>query len=335
MIMSSRAGASSPHWQKLLAEAIRDPDQLCDVLRLPEAYREPARRSARLFGLVVPWGFAARMRAGDPNDPLLRQVLPLAEESQPVAGFISDPVRDLAHQIAPGLLQKYYGRALLVTTGVCAVNCRFCFRRHFPYSQTPHALQQWEPAMAQLEADDSIQEVILSGGDPLTLTDSWLSSLADRLAEISHLQRLRIHTRLPIVLPERVNHELLAWLRAGRLRPIVVLHTNHPNELDDSSAEAIARLVHAGVLTLNQAVLLRGINDNADTLCELCMRLVDLRVQPYYLHQLDPVAGAAHFQVPERTGRRLIAELRRRLPGYAVPRYVCELEGQPSKTLLG
>jgi EF-P beta-lysylation protein EpmB len=222
----------------------------------------------------------------------------------------------------------------MVTTGACAVHCRYCFRRHYPYSEGPRSLAEWEPAIERLAADSSIDEVLLSGGDPLTLVDSWLARLAERLASIGHLRRLRIHTRLPIVIPERVCDELIAWLRGTRLTPIMVVHANHPAEISEEVAAALGRLVDAGVPVLNQAVLLSGVNDDADALAELCRRLVDLRVMPYYLHQLDRVAGAAHFEVPEATGRRLVAELRRRLPGYAVPRYVRETPGEASKTLL-
>jgi EF-P beta-lysylation protein EpmB len=222
----------------------------------------------------------------------------------------------------------------MVTTGACAVHCRYCFRRHFPYSEGPRSLAEWAPALERLAADSSIEEVLLSGGDPLTLVDSWLGRLAERLASIDHLRRLRVHTRLPVVIPERVCDELLAWLRGTRLTPIMVVHANHPAEISDDVAAALGRLVDAGIPVLNQAVLLRGVNDDADALAELCRRLVDLRVMPYYLHQLDRVAGAAHFEVPEATGRRLVAELRRRLPGYAVPRYVRETPGEASKSLL-
>ena len=285
-----------------------------------------------------PWwrrGFIAQMRMGDPNDPLLRQVLPHADEEVPVAGFVDDPVAEHRLARAPGLLVKYPGRALLITTPVCAVHCRYCFRRHFPYEETPRSLEAWRPALDALAQDPSIREVILSGGDPLTVVDERLSWLACQLAAIGHLLRLRVHTRLPIVLPERINGELLRWLTGTRLTPIVVVHINHANEIDSSCEAALGRLLDAGVPVLNQAVLLRGINDDVESLVALCERLVNLRVMPYYLHQLDRVAGAAHFEVPESTGRRLIAELQQRLPGYAVPRYVHEIAGELGKTPLG
>lgn len=324
-------GARPARWQRLVAEAIRDPAELCRLLSLPDELAAAARRAGGDFGLFVPRAFAAKMRPGDPHDPLLVQVLPVADESLRAEGFRRDPVGDRHATIAPGLLHKYHGRALLVATGACAVHCRYCFRRHFAYDQSPHGLPQWEPALAKLAADPSIAEVILSGGDPLMLVDSQLTQLAARLAVIDHLQRLRVHTRMPIVVPERVDAALLDWLTGSRLQPIVVVHANHPRELDAPVVAALARLADAGVMLFNQAVLLRGVNDNADTLVELCERLLAARVVPYYLHQLDRVAGAAHFEVPPADGQRLVDELRARLPGYAMPRFVREVAGAPFK----
>ncbi len=327
------ADRAAPTWRRLLAEAVRDPAELCELLGLPADFRARVQRQPK-FPLLVPRGFVARMKAGDPHDPLLRQVLPLRDEDEAVPGFGADPVGEIGVGPAPGLLHKYVGRALLVTTGACAVHCRYCFRREYPYSETPKSLADWEPALAALAADPTIHEALLSGGDPLARTDDWLAALAARLAAIPHLRRLRVHTRLPIVLPERVDDALLAWLTGTRLAPYVVVHCNHPNELDRATAAALGRLVDAGVPTLNQAVLLAGVNDDADTLAELCERLVDLRVLPYYLSQLDRVAGSAHFEVPEERGRALMAELHARLPGYATPRYVREIPGRPGKTPL-
>jgi EF-P beta-lysylation protein EpmB len=265
---------------------------------------------------------------------LLRQVLPLTDEMTEVPGFTVDPVRDDLAERQPGLLHKYDGRVLLVTTGTCAIHCRYCFRRHFPYDETPRSVADWQPALNEIAADESVHEVILSGGDPLTLVDSTLFELVDSLAQIPHLRRLRIHTRLPIVIPERVTVELIDMLQTCRLTPIVVLHANHANELDSHVASAIGRLADAGIVLLNQAVLLAGVNDSVDAQAELCERLVDLRVIPYYLHQLDRVAGAAHFEVPVAEGRQIIRQLRERLPGYAVPRYAAEVPGAGSKTVL-
>ncbi|MCH2364200.1 MAG: KamA family radical SAM protein, partial [Planctomycetes bacterium] len=230
-----------------------------------------------------------------------------------------------------GLLKKYHGRALLVAAGTCAVNCRYCFRRNYPYGETPAGMDAWEPAFRELQSDESIREIILSGGDPLVLTDSTLERLVERLDRIPHLQRLRIHSRLPIVIPARVTDGLLSTLRTSRLAPVVVVHSNHPAELDTATGEALRRFINAGVPVLNQAVLLKGVNDDADVLAELSERLVNLAAMPYYLHQLDPVTGSLHFQVPVERGLEIIAALRRRLPGYAVPRYVQEIPGEAHK----
>lgn len=317
-----------------MKDAVRDVGELCELLNLPESFVAEAAKAAGDFPLFVPRPFVASMRRGDPSDPLLRQVLPLDAENVSALGFTIDPVADSAAAVQPGLLHKYNGRALMVTTGACAVHCRYCFRRHFPYHETPRSLAQWEPAIERIAADESIHEVILSGGDPLTLVDVLLERLAARLAEIPHLCRLRVHTRLPIVIPQRVTDDLLDWLTGTHLTPIVVVHANHPAEIDEHVAAALGRMIEAGIPILNQAVLLRGVNDDADVLVELCERLVDLRVMPYYLHQLDRVAGAAHFEVPVVRGQEIIRELQARLPGYAVPRYVQEVPGAPHKVSL-
>jgi EF-P beta-lysylation protein EpmB len=318
-------------WQAAMKDAVRDPDELCRLLELPEEFSVAARAAARQFPLFVPRGYLARMRPGDVSDPLLRQVLPVADETADVPGFTADPVDDAAAIRQPGLLHKYHGRVLLVTTGTCAVNCRYCFRRHFPYEESPRSLADWQPALDEIAADDSVQEVILSGGDPLTLVDRTLGDLIDSLAAIPHLKRLRVHTRLPIVIPERVTDRLVETLRSTQLTPIVVVHANHVQELDGSVAAALAHLADGGIVLLNQAVLLRGVNDTVEAQAALCERLVDLRVLPYYLHQLDRVVGAAHFEVPVEVGRQIVEELRTRLPGYAVPRYVQEVAGAGSK----
>ncbi len=321
-------------WKEALAGAIRDPDELVELLGLPDGLREPARLAAARFGLVVPRGFLARMERGNPRDPLLAQVLPLGEELRPAEGFVGDPVGDRAAGRAPGLLVKYEGRALLVATGVCAVNCRYCFRREYPYDEVPAGREAWRPALDAIAADPTIREAILSGGDPLALADAALERLVASLARIPHLRLLRVHTRLPIVLPERVTAALTSILVSTRLVPWVVVHANHPAELAGDCPAALARLVDAGIPVLNQSVLLAGINDDADTLAALSERLVELRVTPYYLHQLDPVRGAAHFHVPIERGLALVEELRRRLPGYAVPRYVQEVAGESGKVPL-
>lgn len=324
-------------WQAAVRDAIRKPAELCRILELPHDAADAARRVCAAspgFSLFAPRGFVARMRPGDANDPLLRQVLPLADELNDGPGFVRDPVGDLAAERQPGLLQKYAGRVLLVTTGGCAVHCRYCFRRYFPYSEGPRSLADWQPALDEIAADPSIREVILSGGDPLMVVDHTLGRLVDALAEILHVKRLRIHTRLPIVIPERVTEEFVDVLSGTRLTPVVVVHTNHANEIDWHVAAALAKLSDVGIPLLNQAVLLRGVNDTTAAQAALCEKLVNHRVLPYYLHQLDRVAGAAHFEVPLETGRRIVAELREQLPGYAVPRFVAELPAEMSKTVL-
>ncbi len=323
-----------PGWREAMKRAIRDARTLCQMLELPDSWANAAVEAARSFPVFAPLEFIARMRAGDPGDPLLRQILPVRQELETVEGFSPDPVADGSATLRPGLLQKYPGRTLIVTTGACAVHCRYCFRRHFPYSDAPAATGDWDGIVARIAADPGLEEVLLSGGDPLTLPDERLSELAERLAAIPHVRRLRIHTRVPIVIPQRVTPDLIGWLRGTRLTPLVVVHINHPQEIDEPVRDALAKLVDAGIPVLNQAVLLRGINDDVATLEQLCRQLVDLRVLPYYLHQLDRVAGAHHFDTPAGQGERLVAELRERLPGYAVPRFVREVAGESSKRVL-
>jgi len=319
-------------WPEAVKDAVRDPGELCRLVQLPPRYAAPA--AARDFPVFAPKGYIARMRPADVRDPLLRQVLPLEDELDQREGFGPDPVGDRAATQTPGLLHKYRSRVLMVATGACAVHCRYCFRRHFPYWEGPRSVGEWADALVQIAADGTLREVILSGGDPLMLADAHLEELVARLAKIAHLRRVRVHTRLPVMIPERVTDELLALLRGTRLAPIVVIHANHARELEGSVVDALGRLSDAGIPLLNQSVLLRGVNDDVEALAALCERLVDLRVMPYYLHQLDRVAGAAHFEVSESCGRKLVEQLRARLPGYAVPRYVRETAGAASKRIL-
>jgi EF-P beta-lysylation protein EpmB len=335
IVVTGSTHDSANSWQQSVRRAIRDPVLLCQHLQLPAEYREAAERSARQFGVFVPWEYLGRIRAGDLCDPLLRQVLPLSEEEdESVEGFSTDPVGDGAALAAPGLLHKYPSRVLLVVSGACAVHCRYCFRRHFPYDQMPHGLDDWQPALRQIADDTTIDEVILSGGDPLMLVDDRLSELTEQIAQIKHVQRLRIHTRLPIMIPSRVTASLLSWLSATRLTSFVVVHVNHAAEIDFSVAAALTRLVDAGIVVLNQSVLLRGVNDSATALVDLSRRLLHLRVLPYYLHQLDRTSGTAHFEVPVDIGRAILREMRTQLPGYAVPRFVQEISGRMNKHVL-
>ncbi|MBI3545362.1 MAG: EF-P beta-lysylation protein EpmB [Gammaproteobacteria bacterium] len=331
MIPGSHVLRQVPTWQSSLAQAINDPAELLSLLNLGDEWLAPARAAARLFPLRVPRGFVARMRQGDPHDPLLRQVLPLGDECLTAEGFGADPVGDLAAMTVPGVLHKYQGRVLLTATGACAVHCRYCFRRHFPYTDANPAIDQWQRALDYIAHDASISEVILSGGDPLSLSERRLVELVERLQAIAHVKRLRFHTRLPIVLPERVNAEFLNWFGAIKLKIVVVVHVNHANEIDDSVRVALTQLQAAGASLLNQSVLLRGVNDKVDDLARLSEVLFESGVLPYYLHLLDKVQGAAHFDVQLETAQQLMTQLQVRLPGYLVPRLVREISGAPGK----
>jgi EF-P beta-lysylation protein EpmB len=331
MIQANRIPAQPVRWQQLWREAINDPHELLRLLDLSAHATDLLPTADTGFALRVPRGFVARMRRGDPADPLLRQVLPLAAELGEVPGFTRDAVGDIAARAASGVLHKYQGRALLIATGSCAVHCRYCFRRHFPYAEETAAANRWEQAIAHLRSDDTISEVILSGGDPLSLSTPKLADLTDALATIPHIRRLRLHTRLPVVLPERIDQEFLDWFGALPFQRVVVLHANHPNEIDATVSAACAALAAVGATVLNQAVLLRGVNDAADALAALSERLFAAGVLPYYLHQLDRVAGAAHFEVDDTLALALLDALRERLPGYLVPRLVREVAGAPYK----
>ncbi len=322
--------SSCNSWQLSIRNAIRDPAVLLQELGIPSE-KLGTGSLAPSFPLLVPREFVARMQPGNLNDPLLRQILPTAEELAPTDGFQADPVGDNAAEVIPGLLQKYAGRALLVTTGACAVHCRYCFRREFQYERVPKSPNAWQPAIDYIAQDSSLSEILLSGGDPLMLADSSLSWLVDQLNRLPHIQRLRIHTRVPVMIPQRICDELLSWIRRARMQVIFVTHINHAQEIDDNLRQAIDQLRTAGVLLLNQSVLLRGINDTVAELKTLSERLVAMGVLPYYLHQLDRVRGAAHFEVPVSEGRDLIAQLRALVPGYCVPKYVAEIAGEVSK----
>ncbi|MDG2126747.1 MAG: EF-P beta-lysylation protein EpmB [Fuerstiella sp.] len=326
---------SHASWQRQLAEAIRDSRELLAGLQLPEEPLPAAEAAATQgFPTLVPHSFLARMEPGNRDDPLLLQVLPTGRESARAVGFTTDPVEDTAARATAGMLHKYHGRALLITTGTCAVHCRYCFRREYPYQDEPRRMSDWEPALQRIREDSSITEIILSGGDPLILSDDRLQTLCHRLDEIEHVERLRIHTRLPIVLPARVTDELLLLLSNLRSQPVVVVHANHGHEIAADCETALRVMVRAGIPVLNQAVLLRKINDSAEALELLCRRLINVGVIPYYLHQLDRVQGAAHFEVSDAEAGKLLTVIRSRLPGYAVPQLVREIPGESNKTPL-
>ena len=321
-------------WQRELAHAITDPLELCRLLQLDPHLALGAGAASAQFRLRVPRGFARRMRRGDPNDPLLRQVLPGLAELVEQPGFSADPLSELPAMRAPGLLHKYQGRALLLTTGACAVHCRYCFRREFPYGSAHEDGPRWRAALDVIGADPSIEELILSGGDPLSLATARLVQLSDALRVMPHIRRLRLHSRTPVVLPERVDDELLAWIGSLPWPCVIVLHANHANEIDATVRSAVARLRAAGATLLNQSVLLAGVNDSVAALQALSQALWSAGVLPYYLHLLDRVRGTAHFEVPEPRARELMAQLATRLPGYLLPRLAREEPGAAAKTVL-
>jgi EF-P beta-lysylation protein EpmB len=319
-------------WRQILAGAMTGVEELLGMHGLdPSCQGGPAAVDAEdLFAFRVPPAFAARAHRPEGDDGILPQVLPHAAEMESRDGFTVDPVGELAHPPRGGLLQKYRGRALVMVTGACAVHCRYCFRRHFPY-EGHTSPEDWRSAVETLAGDPSISEVILSGGDPLTVPDARLARMVADLWELRHLRRLRVHTRMPIVLPQRVDRALVRWLAASPVPLVVVVHVNHPSEIDADVERGLSVLDSVGVRLLNQSVLLRGVNDDAAILAELSEKLFDVRVTPYYLHMLDPVAGAAHFEVPETRALQIMGQLREVLPGYLVPRLVREIPGAPSK----
>ncbi|MBY6211768.1 EF-P beta-lysylation protein EpmB [Microbulbifer agarilyticus] len=319
-------------WQEEMSDLVRDPQELLELLQLDAEQLPQLSAASATFELRVPRPFLSRIRPGDPEDPLLLQVLPTAAELQPSPGYNDDPLEEANANPVPGVVHKYKGRLLLIAAGQCAVNCRYCFRRAFPYADNHLNRQQWQQALDYIRAQQDLREVILSGGDPLVMSDRQLAWLAEQLQQIPQLDKLRIHTRLPIVAPSRVNEELLGWFTHSRLKPVLVLHCNHANEIDDEVAAALGRLRAAGVTLLNQAVLLKNVNDSADTLAELSEKLFANGVLPYYLHQLDHVQGAAHFEVTDTRARALVESVRQRLPGYLVPRLVREIPAEKSKT---
>jgi EF-P beta-lysylation protein EpmB len=331
MITGIQLEQHRPDWQRQMAEAISEPAELLRMLDL-DADSIAVLHDLDHFRLKVPLPFVQRMRKGDPNDPLLRQVLPLSIEMTPGSGFLTDPVGDLDAMTVPGLLHKYSGRALLVVTGACAVHCRYCFRRHFPYAEANPGRHQWSAALDYLHSHPNIHEIILSGGDPLSLPDSRLLSLIDELEAIPHLQRLRIHTRLPVVIPDRVSTELLKGLEDTRFDTAIVVHINHAQEIDTALTRSLQLLRQTGAILLNQAVLLRDINDTPRAQIALSERLFACGVLPYYLHVLDRVLGAAHFDVAEPDALELYETMRRQLPGYLLPRLVRETSGEPYKS---
>ena len=323
--------ATPDSWQQQLANLVRDPKELFRLLDLNLDKLPAALAANKDFALRVPRPYLNRIEPRNWQDPLLLQVLPLGEELAPQPGFSHDPLAEKDSNPIPGLIHKYAGRVLMVVAGSCAINCRYCFRRHFPYQENKASRQDWQTALNYIAERPDIHEVIFSGGDPLVASDKMLASLVSQISDIPHVHTLRIHSRLPIVLPQRITDSCLAWMTESRLQPVMVVHCNHANEIDGEVAMALQTLKAAGVTLLNQSVLLAGVNNEAKALIELSHALFRVGVLPYYLHSLDKVQGAAHFQVPESEGLDLIAQLRNRLPGYLVPKFVKECPHELSK----
>ncbi len=320
------------NWQHLLAQAIRDPETLINYLELPKKKLSSTYQAHEKHKLLVPLSYAEKIKKGCWDDPLLKQILPVKEETFEVKGYSADPVGDLDASLSAGILQKYHGRALIITTGVCAVHCRYCFRQQYPYADSNPAKNNWQETIDLIAKDNSIHEVILSGGDPLILSDKRLSSLCQQLTALPHIHTLRFHTRIPIVLPQRIDKAFLEWFSVLAIKKVVVIHANHPNEIDTLVGGKLRILANAGATVLNQSVLLKGVNDNADTLEALSHTLFTYQTLPYYLHLLDKVTGTAHFDLQQQQAVYIMKQLRSKLPGYLVPKLVREISGKRSKT---
>lgn len=318
-------------WQKELANVVTDPKKLLEMLNIEPKKYLLHFKARKLFPVRVPRPFIKKMQQGDFNDPLLKQVMPLSDEFLLSPGFVTDPLAEHESKVE-GLLHKYKHRVLLIVKAGCAINCRYCFRRHFPYADNSPNKLRWQYALDYIQKNKEITEVIFSGGDPLMASDEHLAWLIDNIEKISHVKRLRIHTRLPVVIPKRVTTTLVELLKNTHLKATVVLHINHGNEINKALAEAVEPLRAARIPLFNQSVLLKGINDKADILAELSEKLFDIGIQPYYLHMFDQVQGAAHFDVNEQQAVNIVKELMTILPGFLMPKLVREIAGEANKT---
>jgi EF-P beta-lysylation protein EpmB len=321
-------------WQHALQGLVTDPKELFELLALDTRHLDAAHRAAQVFPLRAPRGFVARMKKGDIHDPLLRQVLPLGVELADRPGYTPDALQEARANALPGLLHKYHGRVLLTPTSVCAIHCRYCFRRHFPYHDNNPGRAGWQKVFDYIKQDHTIHEVILSGGDPLTMNDMMLQFFSDQLNEIPHVKTLRIHSRLPIVLPERITETFTEWITQLKQHCVIVVHANHPQELDDTVQAGVLKMKKAGAVLLNQSVLLKDVNDAAPILRALSERLFEMGVLPYYLHTLDRISGAAHFDIPLEAALAIHKDLTHRLPGYLVPKLVREVPGEAAKQVI-
>ncbi|MFA3631432.1 EF-P beta-lysylation protein EpmB [Acinetobacter baumannii] len=323
------------NWQSQLSDLITDPLELLNLLELStDQLLSGAFLASEKFKLRVPRAFVGKMNAKDPLDPLLLQVLPHHLELEEHPEFVTDPLGEEAANQLPGVLHKYKSRFLLTLTGACAVHCRYCFRRHFPYQENLPKNEDWLNIKNYIESNPDINEVILSGGDPLTLSNRKLALWLERLSSLKQVKILRIHSRVPIVIPNRIDEELISLLKNSRLRIILVVHSNHASELDDFTCSKLLQLSEHHITVLNQAVLLKGVNDSAQTLTDLSYRLFEARVMPYYLHVLDKVKGAQHFDLIPSEIDAIYQDVLASLPGYLVPKLVREIAGEKNKTPL-
>lgn len=330
--MTTMLSMNQISWQEELANGFKNPQELLDYLGLDAASVNLSEAAHQAFNTRVPRGFAAKMRAGDINDPLLMQVLPISNEMLDIPGYSKDPLLEIGeNNPIEGLLHKYPSRVLLTLTRGCAVHCRYCFRRHFDYQNNTPGKSGLPAMLDYIRANPAIKEVILSGGDPLLLPDDSLKIIIEQIAALDSVEILRIHTRMPIVLPSRMTTGLIKILQETRLQTLCVVHCNHPNELDNVIENQMRALAQSGTMVLNQSVLLKGINDDADILCALSYKLLKTGILPYYLHVLDKIAGAAHFDLEEKIACDLHETMRKSLPGYLLPRLVREVPGELSK----
>ena len=332
--MNNLIQVSTNDWQHALRNAVTRPEELLQLLKLPNDLLPAAESAAELFGLRVPREFVSRIEVGNKNDPLLRQILPIHLEHVEVPGYSNDPLEEASASPVPGVVHKYKDRVLLITSGACAINCRYCFRRHYPYEDNQLGGTQWQNALQYIRGNTDLKEVIFSGGDPLVTSDTRLLKMLNDLESIEHLERVRFHTRFPVVIPARITEQFCQILANTKLNSVVVLHINHSNEINRDVGDSISKLKSAGATVLNQAVLLKGVNDTTNELANLSRKLFSHGALPYYLFLFDPVAGASHFDVGDEEGLAIYKELQAELPGYLLPKLAKEIHGRSSKTLI-
>lgn len=332
-IITRKVVSVEQNWLKQLANGISDPAKLLEQLEIDPKPWQDGFAARKLFAQRVPQSFVDRMEKGNPYDPLLRQVLPLSEEFEVHPGYSNDPLEEQNNAI-PGLLHKYRNRALMIVKGGCAINCRYCFRRHFPYDENKGSKLAWQQSLEYVAQHPEINEIILSGGDPLMAKDEELLWLIDHIADIKHIKRLRIHSRLPVVIPERITQALIQMLNETRLQVVLVTHINHAQEINQELRDRLSHLKQAGVTLLNQGVMLKGVNDSIESQVDLSDALFDAGILPYYIHVLDKVQGAAHFYISDQEAKAIMAGLMERVSGYLVPKLTREIGGRTSKTPL-